>query len=318
MKKKTATILSLALVSAMAFPTFAAAAETANLIAEPPAKLIRQAPAEHSGRYIIQINGKDAGLDARRVDTCLMVPLQAIAKELGFKVTEDNGSILVDDGKMHTEVTIGKDSYFVATSIEGMIGMSAPFSLGTAPFVADGVTYVPLALFDALLGNVDGVITVDGNKVIIQTAGQDNAQADAGIGGGIGIPNPFVDCDTMADAGKIAGFTVTVPQKMPAGYAQKLIQAVEKDMVQVFYEKGEKEILIRKAKGSEDISGDYNEYKENNTITLGSLKVSARGNDGKVNTATWIDGEYTYAITANPGETGLDEVTIKDMIGAIR
>lgn len=136
--------------------------------------------------------------------------------------------------------------------------------------------------------------------------------------GGDEIPNPFVDCDTMADAEKIAGFNITVPEKMLEGYAQKLIQAVEKEMVQVFYENGEKEILIRKAKGSEDISGDYNEYKENNTVTVGSLKVSTRGNDGKVNVAIWVDEEYTYSITANLGETGLDVNTINDMVGSIR
>ena len=143
-------------------------------------------------------------------------------------------------------------------------------------------------------------------------------KSDAGIGGDVEIPSPFVDCDTMDDAEKIAGFNVTVPEKMPEGYAQKLIQAVENDMIQVFYANGEKEIVIRKAKGSEDISGDYNEYKENNTITVGSRKVSTRGNHGKVNAAIWIDGAYTYSITANLGETGLDANTISDMAGSIR
>ncbi|MEA4847802.1 MAG: hypothetical protein VB106_11275 [Clostridiaceae bacterium] len=151
----------------------------------------------------------------------------------------------------------------------------------------------------------------------INSPSKDNPQKEA-IGGDVEIPNPFVDCDTMDDAEKIAGFNVTMPAKMPKGYVQKLIQAVENDMVQVFYEDGEKEILIRKAKGSRDISGDYNEYKENNTVSVGSLKVSTRGNNGKVNAATWVDGEYTYSITANLGETGLDASIINDMVGSIR
>lgn len=113
-----------------------------------------------------------------------------------------------------------------------------------------------------------------------------SVKSDAGIGDDDEIPNPFIDCATMADAKKTAGFTVTVPSKMPEGYVQDLIQAVKNEMVQVFYKNGEKEILIRKAKGSEDISGDYNEYKESNTITAGSLKVFTRGNDGKVNTVS--------------------------------
>lgn len=129
------------------------------------------------------------------------------------------------------------------------------------------------------------------------------------------IPNPWVDCNAMTDAEKISGFNVTLPKKMPEGYEQKLIQAVEKKMVQVFYENGEKEILIRKAKGSEDISGDYNKYNENNTVTVDGLEISTKGNDGKINVATWSDGEYTYAIT---NDTGLETATINDMVAGIR
>ena len=145
-----------------------------------------------------------------------------------------------------------------------------------------------------------------------------NMNSDTGIGGNVEIPSPFVDCETMADAEKTAGFNVAVPEKMPEGYARKLIQAVKNDMIQVFYENGENEITVRKAKGSEDISGDYNEYKESGTVTVGSLKVFARGNDGKVNVATWVNGEHTYSITVNPGGTGLDAAAINEMAGGIR
>lgn len=142
-------------------------------------------------------------------------------------------------------------------------------------------------------------------------------KSDAVISGDAETPCPFIDCDTMTDAGKIAGFIVTVPEKMPEGYEQKLIQAVENDLVQIFYKNGEDEILIRKAKGDQDISGDYNQYKEIKIITVGNLKVSTKGNDGKVNVATWVDGEYTFSINANLGEIGLNTNTIGDIIDSI-
>lgn len=128
------------------------------------------------------------------------------------------------------------------------------------------------------------------------------------------IPNPFIDCETINDASKIAGFTITVPEKMPEGYVQDSIEAVENEILQIFYVNGDKTILIRKARGNEDISGDYNTYSENNTITIGNLNVSTKGNDGKVNVATWVNGEFTYAIIVNSGEVGLDSTTIRDMI----
>ncbi|SHL00873.1 hypothetical protein SAMN02745136_03882 [Anaerocolumna jejuensis DSM 15929] len=132
------------------------------------------------------------------------------------------------------------------------------------------------------------------------------------------IPNPFEDCKTIAEAKKIAGFTLALPEKMPKGYAQNSIQAIKDDLVQVFYENGEKELLIRKGKGSEDISGDYNKYSENNTMTVGSLQVSTRGNDGKVQVAAWVNGEYAYSISAGYDAAGLDTTVISDLVKGIR
>lgn len=132
------------------------------------------------------------------------------------------------------------------------------------------------------------------------------------------IPNPFEDCTTIADAEKIAGFTVTLPKKMPKDYIKGSIQAIKDDMVQVFYENGESELLVRKAKGNQDISGDYNQYSENSTMTVDGLEVSTRGNNGKVNVATWVNGEYTYSVGLYKDESGLDTDTMKDIVSIIK
>lgn len=44
---------------------------------------------------------------------------------------------------------------------------------------------------------------------------------------GVEISSPFVDCETIADAEKLVGFTVTFPSVMPGGYVQKSIEAIE-------------------------------------------------------------------------------------------
>ena len=133
--------------------------------------------------------------------------------------------------------------------------------------------------------------------------------------------NPFVDCKTLKDAEETAGFPVTAPQKIPKGYTLSLIQAIKGDLVQIIYKNGENEIVFRQGKDSQgngDISGDYNEYNENDTIMVGDLTVSIRGNDGKVNNAVWTNGEYAFSITANPGGIGLDKAVIVIMIKSIR
>lgn len=130
--------------------------------------------------------------------------------------------------------------------------------------------------------------------------------------------SPFIPFKTLAEAEKLAGFSVTLPEEIPEGYTQKAIEAIENQMLQILFEKGENGIVIRKAKGSEDISGDYNKYSENKTLTVGGLHVLAKGNNGKVNVATWTNGEYTYAVTVGSGETGFDAAVMSDMISSIR
>lgn len=67
---------------------------------------------------------------------------------------------------------------------------------------------------------------------------------------------------------------------------------------------------IRKAVGSDDISGDYNDYKEINKVTVGNNTVTLKGNNSKVYTAVWTSGEYTYAIDIDMAGQGFsaDEV----------
>ncbi len=134
------------------------------------------------------------------------------------------------------------------------------------------------------------------------------------------IPNPFLDCKTLKDAEKIAGFKVTAPDKIPEGYTESAIQAIKGDMVQIIYKNGENEITFRQAKKSkenEDISGDYSVYDEKNTIMIGDLEVVIKGNGGKVSNALWTNGDFVFSITVTPEEAGIDKTDMFHMIESI-
>ena len=114
------------------------------------------------------------------------------------------------------------------------------------------------------------------------------------------IPNPFVDCDTMDAAAKISGFSMSLPDKLPSWVEDTAIRA-SRSMVEVICQGGEDKLTLRKGSGSEDISGDYTKYEENDTLELEGRKVTTKGGDGKVMVATWQEGEYTYAIRSTVG-----------------
>lgn len=263
MKKLVPTLLSLALAGSLCLPVLAAPVAV-------------EETASPSG-YAIQVNGADT-----EIRGSVMVPLRALAEELGFTVTWSGEQIRVDTGKVHTDVTLGVDRYVITTSLEDMVGMSAPFSLGCPPYAVNGTTYVPLALFDALLGNQEDAITGDSGTISIQT--DPSTQ----------IPNPFVECGTLAEAQDQAGFSLNLPD----GCTPEHISVLPDQMIQVLCEDN---LTIRKAVGQEDISGDYTAYPQVDTLSSHETEVTLKGDADTVKVAVWTTEGYTYAIQSAAG-----------------
>lgn len=149
---------------------------------------------------------------------------------------------------------------------------------------------------DKTIGAETASQTVVENEEKIPTDGAATTTTeDIVIGDNTQIPNPFIDCDTLADAAALAGFDIIVPDSVD-GYEERAITAVENDMIQVMYLHGDDEICVRKTVGEEECSGDYNEYSEEKTVTVGEKEVTLRGNNGKVMVAVWTEGGYSYSI----------------------
>ena len=139
--------------------------------------------------------------------------------------------------------------------------------------------------------------TVAESEEKIPTDGATNTttEEDLLIGDNTQIPNPFTDCDTLADAAALAGFDITVPDSVE-GYEERAITVLENEMIQVLYLHGDDQICIRKATGDEECSGDYNVYSEEKTVIAGDREITLRGNNGKVMVAVWTEGSYSYSI----------------------
>ena len=146
MKKLIALVLSLALMGSLVVVALAADA----------------APDGAEDSYTVVVDGTPVEGEA-----VVMVPLRSVAEALGFTVTWDGSQAAVDTGDIHTNVVAGVDRYVLTTSHPDLVGMSAPFSLGVPPYRQDGVTYVPVGLFAALLGNRDGAVAVEDGQIRI-------------------------------------------------------------------------------------------------------------------------------------------------------
>lgn len=114
-----------------------------------------------------------------------------------------------------------------------------------------------------------------------------------------GLPNPIVEYKTLEEAEKAAGFDLNIPDKF-GEYQQSSVSVISGYLLQVFYNDADgNEMLIRKAPGSDDISGDYSKYSEIQTAEINSHNVTLKGNGDAVCVATWTDDDYSYSVSAS-------------------
>jgi hypothetical protein len=127
-----------------------------------------------------------------------------------------------------------------------------------------------------------------------------------------GVANPFVPCSDATEVGKLAGFSVTFPEGV-SGYPQREFSAIEGQLAQAMYtDDAGKRVLVRKGAGTEDVSGDYNEYASSTTVDAANgATVTLKGDGQLVYVATWVQDGHAFAIDA---DAGLDQNTIVNLV----
>lgn len=287
MKKTISMLLALAVAGTMAAPAMAVNDEP-MVIAPAPNTQSQQAQMK------IVVKGKTMPVQTISVNGCTMAPVRAIAEALGFKVTWNaDRSININNGEMQSDLRIGDNSYVVYTAVEGMAGMSAPFSLGSAPIIKNNTAYVPIDLFVPLFGNDPATVKTSGDTITI------NPDAKTEDGDSSQIPNLLTAHDSLAELAKAVGFDIKA-LTVPAGYEADAYIDISGELAEVFYVKGDDTLVYRVSKGEGDNSGDYNTYSNKKTVDVNGVSVELRGND-KVNVATWSNGGFAYSVSAKQG-----------------
>ncbi len=132
------------------------------------------------------------------------------------------------------------------------------------------------------------------------------------------IANPYTECKTLEEAEKISGVTIRVPSTITDEFSICTYRAME-GMIEITYTDGKNgdEINIRKGTGSNDISGDYNNYAETNKATVEANSVTLKGDNGKISLAVWTADNQAYAVFASISGAGVDKTMMMDIINSI-
>ena len=287
MKKTISMMMALAVAGTMAAPAMAVNDEPMVIAPAPNAQ-------SQQAQMKIVVKGKTMPVQTISVNGCTMAPVRAVCEALGFKVTWNaDRSININNGEMQSDLRIGDNSYVVYTAVEGMAGMSAPFSLGSAPVIKNNTAYVPIDLFVPLFGNDPATVKTSGDTITI------NPDAKTEDGDSSQIPNPLTAHDSLAELAKAVGFDIKAPT-VPAGYEADAYIDISGELAEVFYVKGDDTLVYRVSRGEGDNSGDYNTYSNKKTVDVNGVLVELRGND-KVNVATWSNGGFAYSVSAKQG-----------------
>lgn len=294
MKKTISMMMALAVAGTMAAPAMAVNDEPMVIAPAPNAQ-------SQQAQMKIVVKGKTMPVQTISVNGCTMAPVRAIAEALGFKVTWNaDRSININNGEMQSDLRIGDNSYVVYTAVEGMAGMSAPFSLGSAPVIKNNTAYVPIDLFVPLFGNDPATVKTSGDTITI------NPDAKTEDGDSSQIPNPLTAHDSLAELAKAVGFDIKAPT-VPAGYEADAYIDISGELAEVFYVKGDDTLVYRVSRGEGDNSGDYNTYSNKKTVDVNGVLVELRGND-KVNVAVWSNGGFAHSVLSEQGIVEADVI----------
>jgi hypothetical protein len=125
------------------------------------------------------------------------------------------------------------------------------------------------------------------------------------------IANPLEEygcsADSLAAAEEAVGFTLTFPGDLEA---ENYI-VINGTLLEVRFDGG----YLRKEAGSEDISGDYNVYDTEKTVTSGGREITLKGNGDQIHLAIWADGGYTYCVGISDG---ISEAGMLDYVNAVK
>lgn len=301
MKKTISMMMALAVAGTMAAPAMAVNDEPMVIAPAPNAQ-------SQQAQMKIVVKGKTMPVQTISVNGCTMAPVRAVCEALGFKVTWNaDRSININNGEMQSDLRIGDNSYVVYTAVEGMAGMSAPFSLGSAPIIKNNTAYVPIDLFVPLFGNDPATVKTSGDTITI------NPDAKTEDGDSSQIPNLLTAHDSLAELAKAVGFDIKAPT-VSAGYEADAYIDISGELAEVFYVKGDDTLVYRVSRGEGDNSGDYNTYSNKKTVAVNGVSVELRGND-KVNVAVWSNGGFAHSVLS---EQGIAEADVIAAVNSVR
>ena len=111
----------------------------------------------------------------------------------------------------------------------------------------------------------------------------------------------IAEVDTLDELIEKVGFDISEWSTLPFRAEETLYTAYWQDLAEITYNGEGQTATYRKGIGTEDVSGDFNDYESEVKISIGDDVFTLKGNGGLYSLALWGDGEYSYSLSLSKG-----------------
>lgn len=114
--------------------------------------------------------------------------------------------------------------------------------------------------------------------------------------------NQIIEVGSAAELSDMLGFKINVPEYIPFDSDSITYISFWNEVGEIDFESGDKTLVYRKGLAKDgDVSGDYNQYDTEKTVSFNNTDVTIKGNGGEYNLAVWTKGDYAYSVSISYG-----------------
>lgn len=125
----------------------------------------------------------------------------------------------------------------------------------------------------------------------------------------------IVEYTSTRELSSSVGFEVKDVKNIPFEVEEIKYISYWKELAEIIYSGDDNTIIFRMSEGSDDNSGDYNEYEEVKSYSIDDYTVTLKGSNGLYNLAVWSDGSFSYSLEL---DVALSETDLGHMIQSIQ
>ncbi|MBO6271047.1 MAG: hypothetical protein J6N19_18110 [Clostridium sp.] len=122
-----------------------------------------------------------------------------------------------------------------------------------------------------------------------------NGPSDVASNGGI------QECESADALAAAVGFPVEELSNLPFVQEEVCYAVYFGEMAQITYGSSDTSVTLRKARGNEDISGDFNEYSSVSELKIDTVPVTLKGDGDTCSLALWQREGFSYSLSIDPG-----------------